>query len=253
MRNSAFYTVGRTFRIAPCTKVGDATNDKDEKFVTFDCFGREVICKPRICIVVEEHKGFSNVVAINGYGDRSLEKKSTNASEHAAARTQVDLSPPSTIEFGANAGQMLQQSICITPQLIGGKLATLRPGSVVDFGRVFPVDHYHEAEAFGFVAEESLDSLLRHYSTIRNKCAMVKRVSARDGVSGPSYDSNACLPMLYSNLLDPGRDLALHTAAVSIHQTVLYQLDRQQTMQIHKYISNSPGSEEERDPGEFCS
>ena len=251
VRDKAFYTFGRAFRIAPYERAGDVTNQNDEKFVTLDCFGRQVICKPRICIVVEEHKGFSNVVTINGYGDRSLEKKSTNASEHAVARTELDLSPPSLAEFSKKAEQMLQQPICITPELVGQKFSILRAGSVVDFGRVMSVQHYHEAGEFGFVADESLETLRRYYSNFRNKCSTPKKLgvskeSSINPTSGPILA--LAVPEATSNYLDPGRTIAW-TSPHTTYRTIADHLDDQQMPDVYKYILNSAGTEEERDSG----
>ena len=250
-RNKKFYTFGKVFRIAPHEKVGDMTNPKDEKFVTRDCFGRRVICKPRICIVVEEHKGFCNVVTINGYSDQSLDKQSTNASEHAVARTVVDLSPPSSEEFPNKAGRMLQQPICITPGVVGDRLSFLRRGSVVDFGRVMTVQHYHEAEDFGFVTHESLEALRNHYTNFRNKCATSKKTGVpKENSISPTLGSILALPRmeLNSNSLDPGRAMTW-TSPHPTSRTIADCLNNQQTPYIHRYISNSVGTEEERDGG----
>lgn len=252
-RKASFYKFGRVFKIAPHEKVGESTRQSDEQFVTQDCYGRRLISKSRICIVVEAHKGFSNVVTINGYSDRSLDKRSTNASEHAAARTIPDHSPPSEKEFSGRAGLMLQEPICITPEEVEGSMCCLRPGSVVDFGRVSAVQHYHEAEPFGFVTDECLEVLQRLYNTIRAKCA----ASNNDAVqfklthgSNSHETSNCSQQATLSTSVHTGSGLPLTSLSLTANEINMKRVHGNQATDVYKYISNSAGTVEERDEGE---
>ena len=243
VRDKSFFEFGRVFRAAPHERLGEYTQ-KDGEYVTPDCWGRLVISKTRICIVVEEHKDYCLVVTISSYGDRSLDKKSTNASEHSVARTDMDLSAPLKKDF-RRASQMLQKPICIVPERVRNKLTELRVGSVVDFGKVTYIQHYHEIEPFGFVAPESLDTLQEHYIAVRTKSMAVKNDAASfmktnqlnvSDASNSSQQESTTKSMAVENSQGP---------------SILGALLDEQNASIHKYISNSIGAEEERDSGEM--
>ena len=243
--------MGRVFRIAPHEKVGDIKKPEDEKFVTQDCYGRLVISKPRICIVVEEHKGYCTVVTINGYSDRSLDKRATDASEHAVARTDMNQSPPSNEEF-QRAKQMLQEPICIVPDRLGDKHLLLRSGSVVDFGKVITVQHYHEAEPFGSVAAESMDTLRRHCNTVRGRSTASKNfaIQPAEPLRLNSFDvSSLSFPTVLSTPLATGSWQSFAPPSVLRDESCLGPLAGGKIAEIHKYIFNSAGTEEERDGG----
>jgi hypothetical protein len=199
--------------------------------------------------VVEEHKGYCNVVTINSYGDRSLDKRATDASEHAVVWTELDQSHLSKDE-SSRAKQMLQGSIRIIPDWIGDKRSFLRPGSVLDFGKVMPVQHYHEAELFGFVADECLDTLRRHYNNMRSKSTAPKsNIVAPAQIQRPYSNDvlNISSKMDLSASSGDGSWQMMAPPKLVRDEACLSCLVGGEIAEIHKYISNSVGTEEERD------
>ena len=240
VRDKSFFEFGRVFRVASHERVG-VLNEKDVAFVRPDCWGRPTISKTRISISVEEHKDYCIAVSISSYSDRSVNKKSTNASEHSFARTDSDQSPPSKKHF-RRAGQMLREPICIIPEWVQNKRTELRFGSVVDFGKVTSIQHYHEVEPFGFVAPDSLATLWQHYSTVRTR----------------SMAANAPSLNTYRPSLPDARNMfqqESHPRPMFIEdpsdEFTFDPLQDEQNFAIHKYISNAIGAEEERDNSEM--
>ncbi len=220
-----FYYLGRVFRGVLPERAGDkAPKLADQAFITFDCFGKPVISKPRILIVVEQHPYFCIVVPVTTYDHRGLTKKLVIASQHAFVYTKHNGQAWSR-EDERRAPDMLPEFIEVVSDDPKDELLELCEGSMIDFGRPSTVHHNQETESFGNVINHHLSNLLQYFQAAR---------------AGPLTITQSLIPPL--------------TLAPATQQTTYSRLSallEGPRASIHKYISNNGGIEDEKDPGQL--
>lgn len=198
-----------------------APKPADQAFITFDCFGKPVISKPRILIVVEQHQFFCIVVPITTYAHRGLTKELVVASQHAFVYTKHNGKAWSTSN-AIRALDMLPEFIEVVSDDPTKPLLELCEGSMIDFGRPSTVHHNQETESFGNVLDHHRITLLRYFQAARAGPLVIPRPLGLSPVSAP--DTQQATFSRISNLLEGPRP------------------------RIHKYISNNGGFEDQKDP-----
>ena len=160
----AFFVVGRAFRAKLPQPAGFGV--AGNKFTTKDAFGDDIFTRPRIYIVLEEHEYYCIVITISMYGGRGVGKGLLDPSTHAVGYTREKDAFLLPEENRSDHRKMLATQICIIPDNPNDPKCHLDPGSRIDFGRKFTVDHREKAKGLGFVAPSSMRDLRECYSIV---------------------------------------------------------------------------------------
>ena len=173
-----FFKVGQVFRAVLHERLSSSRESRNRGV---DALGRQVMCRTRTCIVVEEPDSYCLAVTTTSGENQDFDETATDLEEHTLAFTNdTDISVPPREK---RAHGMISRRFRVAyndKQLSGLQLET---SSRVDYAKLRFVQHYSEVELLGNVTSESLPTLLRGYSDVRSRA--IEPVPSNPGLSPP--------------------------------------------------------------------
>ncbi|GAB7325640.1 hypothetical protein MBLNU13_g09620t1 [Cladosporium sp. NU13] len=159
VRKDNFFTVGRVFRVLWTEPAGSAPGSQivSSGEIYPIAFGERAFSKIRTFVVVRAAAMYSTCVPIYTYSGRGDVKPGIDSREHCAV--YAGGTPP--VNRGTSLG--LLPSIRVDPD---DRRAILETASLINFGRVYTIEHNVKVKAFGIVNRSDLPALLRNYQRV---------------------------------------------------------------------------------------
>jgi hypothetical protein len=125
-----FFQIGRVFKMLWTEPAGETAADTDKEYYHPVGYGQLSFSKMRRFVVVRKRLHSCLCLAISTYGGQGAAKKDSRSQDHAVVYSSKD-TLPQDIRFG-------KEPISI---IIEEPSETIDPKSVIDFGRVYTVEH----------------------------------------------------------------------------------------------------------------
>ncbi|KAN0104749.1 hypothetical protein V8E51_010494 [Hyaloscypha variabilis] len=148
-----FFQVGRVFKTLWTEPAGETATDTDKEYYRPVGYGQLSFTKMRRFVVVRKRLHSCLCLAISTYGGQGSAKKDSRSEDHAVVYASQD-PPPSDDEFTKEP----------IPVIIEETSETIDPKSVIDFGRVYTVEHNVKVLNVGRVAKSDKKRLDQYFT-----------------------------------------------------------------------------------------
>jgi len=150
-----FFQVGRVFKTLWTEPAGETATDTDKEYYRPVGYGQLSFTKMRRFVVIRKRLHSCLCLAISTYGGQGSTKKDSRSEDHAVVYASKDPPPLTALDE-----QFTKEPI---PVILEENSESIDPKSVIDFGRVYTVEHNVKVSNVGRVAKSDKKRLEQYF------------------------------------------------------------------------------------------